>query len=113
MKRLLAFLSLAIAICFPALTANADVHIGDYFRSLDTYMQSHYQSDSDDNLNNNWSTYPTAIPYTELPVLAARGIGGMYGLVGAGIGVVIAFIMTMVRGNEPRQSDTSGESADD
>ena len=64
MKPLLTILTLAVATCLPALTADADVAVRGYYRSNGTYVQPHYRSDPDSSFSNNWSTYPNVNPYT-------------------------------------------------
>jgi len=42
----------------------ADVYVHSYFRSDGTYVASHYRSNPDDNIQNNWSTMGNTNPYT-------------------------------------------------
>ncbi|MEY8757944.1 hypothetical protein AB9M93_26250 [Peribacillus frigoritolerans] len=44
--------------------ADADVHVNGYFRKNGTYVQPHYQNDSDGLFFNNFSTFENFNPYT-------------------------------------------------
>ena len=44
--------------------ANADVHVRGNFRANGTYVEPHFRSNPDGNLNNNWSTSGNYNPHT-------------------------------------------------
>ena len=58
------FLIALVIVCLVTLPVDADVYVGGYYRSNGTYVQSHYRSDPDGCVYNNWSTYPNINPYT-------------------------------------------------
>ena len=64
MKRSIKILVSLTVICAVALPAHADVHVRGYLRSDGTPVTSHYRSNPDGDLSNNWSTYPNVNPYT-------------------------------------------------
>ena len=64
MKRSIKILVGLTVICAVALPAHADVYVRSYLRSDGTPVTSHYRSNPDGDLSNNWSTYPNVNPYT-------------------------------------------------
>lgn len=64
MKKTMTILAVLVIICVTNFAANADVYVRGYSRGNGTYVQPHYRSNPDGNLNNNWSTYPNVNPHT-------------------------------------------------
>jgi hypothetical protein len=60
---------LPLVLLASVITANAqDYHYNrGYYRNNGTYVQPHWQTNPDGNINNNWNTYPNVNPFTGRP----------------------------------------------
>ena len=64
MKKIALVLFLLCSFFITNLAMAQDVHVQGYHRKDGTYVQPHYRSAPDGNVNNNWSTRGNVNPYT-------------------------------------------------
>ena len=55
---------LLAALAIFTISGYADVHVNGYTKQDGTYVEPHYRSNPDGNVNNNWSTKGNTNPYT-------------------------------------------------
>jgi hypothetical protein len=62
--RAIVLAAIGFAICTHPVSAQNRTHVDGFTRKDGTYVEPHYRTNPDNNLNNNWSTKGNTNPYT-------------------------------------------------